>query len=187
MKIPEGIARIFRARYLKRKGVQWKGKMPYFDILNPPQFAVYGTLLLGSSVKFFTHMGPTLIQVDKNAYISMGDYARIGSGVWMRAGLQILIEKHVLIAPGVKIFDHHMHPVSERYAGYSRPVKLGRNTWIGLDSLILPGVEIGNHSIVGGGSVVTRNVSPKTVVAGNPALMIDTIECSDDWVRGECD
>lgn len=52
--------------------------------------------------------------------------------------------------------------------------RIGKNCFIGGNSLILPGVEIGDNCIVGAGSVVTKDVPPRTVVAGNPARVIKT-------------
>src|SRR5204862_224580 len=54
----------------------------------------------------------------------------------------------------------------------ARPVRIERNVWIGFDSCVLPGVTIGEGSVVGARSVVTQNVPPFTVVAGNPARII---------------
>ena len=54
----------------------------------------------------------------------------------------------------------------------SRPIHIERNVWIGFDSSVLPGVTIGEGSVVGARSVVTSNVRPFTVVAGNPARVI---------------
>ena len=80
MKIPNGLNRVLSTRYLRRRGVAWSGEVPDMNILNPPQFAIYGKLELASGVKFFTHMGPTLIQIDKGATITIGCKAILCSG-----------------------------------------------------------------------------------------------------------
>jgi acetyltransferase-like isoleucine patch superfamily enzyme len=54
----------------------------------------------------------------------------------------------------------------------TRPIRIGRNVWIGFDSCVMPGVTIGDGAIVGARSVVFENVAPYTVVAGNPARFI---------------
>ena len=61
-------------------------------------------------------------------------------------------------------------------ATYGRPIVIEDKAWIGINSTILPGVRIGYGAIVGAGSVVTKDVPPMTVVAGNPAKFIKKIE-----------
>jgi acetyltransferase-like isoleucine patch superfamily enzyme len=58
----------------------------------------------------------------------------------------------------------------------ARPIRVERNVWIGFDCCVLPGVTIGEGSIVGARSVVAQDVPPYTIVAGNPARMIRRIE-----------
>ncbi len=58
---------------------------------------------------------------------------------------------------------------------YPKPIHIGKNVWIGSGAIVLPGVTIGDNSIVGAGSVVTKNVEPNSVVAGNPAKFIKSI------------
>jgi acetyltransferase-like isoleucine patch superfamily enzyme len=58
----------------------------------------------------------------------------------------------------------------------SRPVRIGRNVWIGFEACVLPGVVIGEGSIVGARSVITENVPPFTVVAGNPARIVGVLD-----------
>ncbi len=58
----------------------------------------------------------------------------------------------------------------------TRPIRIGRNVWIGFDSCVLPGVTIGDGAIVGARSVVIEDVAPYTVVAGNPARAIRQLE-----------
>ena len=59
---------------------------------------------------------------------------------------------------------------------FSKPVKIGDNVWIGMNSCILPGVEIGNNSIIGSGSVVTKNIPENEIWVGNPAKFIRKLE-----------
>ena len=74
------------------------------------------------------------------------------------------------------------HDLYERQVITCRPVHIGKNAWIGAGATILPGVTIGDNAVVGAASVVTRDVAPDTIVAGNPARFIKRIppqtECS---------
>ena len=107
---------------------------------------------------------------------------------------RVEIGDDVLIAWGCTINDHNSHPIPwsqrkddirERYFGrkdwsnvVSRPIKLGNKCWIGMHSIILKGVEVGEGAIVGAGSVVTSNVPPWTIVGGNPARVIREISAT---------
>lgn len=65
-----------------------------------------------------------------------------------------------------------------------KPIIIGNDVWIGASSIILPGVEIGDNSIVGAGSVVTKSVSDYSVVVGNPARIVKTfIPSKGVWVK----
>lgn len=122
------------------------------------------------------------IEIGKNCYI--GDHSRI----W--AADNIKIGNNVLIAHNVNIFDNDTHPIDylerrddaeniifrgirKNYQSlHSSPVEIGHDTWIGCNSIILKGVKIGKGTIVAAGSVVTKDVPPNVIVAGNPAKIV---------------
>jgi lipopolysaccharide O-acetyltransferase len=90
----------------------------------------------------------------------------------------VIIGDDTLIAQNVTIISHNhgVDPISEvKYHSQilsSKPILIGSNVWIGQNAIILPGVTIGDTSIVAAGSVVTKNVETLTIVAGNPAKPI---------------
>jgi maltose O-acetyltransferase len=106
---------------------------------------------------------------------------RLGSGAFLNFGCVILDVVDVAvgagsqIGPAVQIYaaDHPRDPETRR-AGleFGRPVRIGRNVWVGGGAIILPGVTIGDNAIIGAGSVVTRDVPARAIVAGNPARAI---------------
>ena len=99
----------------------------------------------------------------------------------------IYIGDNSLIGPGVSIATS-VHPVSPRLRRhvlqYNKPVRLGNNVWIGAGATILPGITIGDNSIVGAGSVVTKDVAPDTIVVGNPARVLRKITEDDERYEG---
>ena len=89
----------------------------------------------------------------------------------------IMIGDDVFIGPKVNLITINHDPDPEnRSATYGRPIVIEDRVWIGINSTILPGVRLGYGCIVGAGSVVTHDVEPMTVVAGNPARVIKRIE-----------
>ena len=113
-----------------------------------------------------------------NPHLSIGDYSYIGDYLSILCADQIVIEDHVLMASYITITseNHGMNPESSIYYMH-QPLSTGKvqienGAWIGEKVIILPGVTIGKKSIVAAGAVITRDVPPYTIVAGNPAKPI---------------
>lgn len=88
---------------------------------------------------------------------------------------EIFIGDNVLIGPGSKIVtaNHPMDAKERRDWSVScRPIRIEEDVWIGAGVVVLPGVTVGARSVVGAGSVVTKDIPPDTVAAGNPAAII---------------
>ncbi|TMO64184.1 acyltransferase [Pseudoalteromonas aurantia] len=88
------------------------------------------------------------------------------------------IGDNVMFGPNVVIMDSSGHALTDRGADNEEqrikisPVTVGDDVWVGYGCIILPGVTIGRGAVVGAGSVVTKNVPPLTVVAGNPCQIV---------------
>jgi maltose O-acetyltransferase len=103
---------------------------------------------------------------------------RLGAGVFLNFNCVILdvvevtIGDRTQIGPAVQILAaDHPRDAAERASGleFGRPVRIGRNVWIGGGAIILPGVTIGDDALIGAGSVVTRDVPAGATAFGNPA------------------
>ena len=113
----------------------------------------------------------------KNPTLQIGSHTEIGHQCSFIIGKQITIGRNCLLAAGVFLFDSPGHPLNpaDRLAGEPcppeavKPITIGDNVWIGRQCTIYPGVTIGDGAVVGAGSVVMSDVSPNTLVAGNPA------------------
>ena len=99
----------------------------------------------------------------------------------MRGSLMMLVggitlEDEVLVAANVQLISNN-HDLNQRNIITCKPVRICRKAWIGAGATILPGVTVGENAVVGAaGSVVTRDVPPMTIVAGNPAKIIRKID-----------
>ena len=103
------------------------------------------------------------------------------NGKLMDSG-KITIGNNVFIAPNVCIItEEHAMDVEQRMAGleYTHPVTIGDNVWICTGALILPGVTIGEGSIIGAKSLVCKDIPPNVVAVGNPCKPIRTIGEND--------
>lgn len=130
-------------------------------------------------------------QVWKNGKITIGNSVYIGGATTLQCKESISIADNVIIANNAMLIDNNNHPTSPTmrmkmsqctdflndllwswdYAD-SAPIVIEENVWIGRDTRIMKGVTIGKGSIIALGAVVTHDVPPYTVVAGNPARIV---------------
>jgi acetyltransferase-like isoleucine patch superfamily enzyme len=136
-----------------------------------------------------TQVGGSIIFDKENASISIGKRGFISGSIIIAQNVKI--GDDVLISWGTTIVDHNSHSISFSYRekdaidwlvakkdwSYVKilPVEICNKVWIGFNSIILKGVTIGEGAVVGAGSVVTKDVPPWTIVAGNPARVIREI------------
>jgi len=112
-----------------------------------------------------------------------GQNIKIGKSVFINSGCrfqdqgQIIIGDQCLIGHNVVLatINHDFNPL-KRGTMYLKPIVLKKKTWIGSNATILPGVTVGENSIVAAGSVVTKDVAPNTIVGGNPAEFVSNLE-----------
>ncbi|WP_374710850.1 DapH/DapD/GlmU-related protein [Rhodococcus sp. USK10] len=110
------------------------------------------------------------------------------SGASLCAAYRIVIGDGVLLGANVIIADTDFHPTHgdlRRYAPIPKPqpsdcVTIEENVFVGANAIILKGVQVGRNSVIGAGSIVTRDVPRNTIVAGNPARPVGTVEASRD-------
>lgn len=117
---------------------------------------------------FYTDCGKN-IHLGKNVFINSGCKFQDQGGIYIGDGA--LIGHSVMIAT----LNHQM-AVEKRGNLIPKPVHIGKSAWIGSNATILPGITIGDGAIIAAGAVVTKDVAEKTIVGGNPARVIKTIE-----------
>lgn len=126
------------------------------------------------------------IHVGRDAKVVIGDDVGM-SGCTISALVSVRIGNRVLLGSGCMITDsdaHPLHPWDRRHdqsKTVSRPIVIEDDVFIGARAIILKGVHIGRGSVVGAGSVVTKDVQPMCVAAGNPACVVKTLAVQDTW------
>ncbi len=118
--------------------------------------------------------------------ISIGNRVVIRPGSMLFAdphqdGAGIKIEDDVMLGSGVHIYvNNHSYantsvPIIDQGFDFSKPVVIKKGSWIGAKVIILPGVTIGENSVIGAGSIVTKNIPDRVVAIGNPARIIKNL------------
>jgi len=191
---------LFRTAYRLHAGAaelgRWALRFMWFEPLFRGQCAAVGSGFRLERLPYI--QGAGRIVVGKNVRLSgrqnihfsarygrppqllIGDDTFVGHGCAFHIGRSVRIGCHCLLAGGVQVFDLDGHPLdaADRRAGLPtpasavRPVEIGDDVWVGSGALILKGVTIGPRSIVAARAVVTADVPPDVVVAGNPARVI---------------
>ena len=128
------------------------------------------------------------IWIEPPVHMAYGKHVHIGDGFYANFNLvliddgDIYIGDNVMIAPNVTISPtgHPVHPDLRRGGTqFSFPVRIGDDVWIGANVVILPGVTIGKNSVIGAGSVVTRDIPENVVAVGNPCRVLRPIHERD--------
>ena len=125
-------------------------------------------------------------QTDKlHGEINIGDYVLMSPGTNLRCAKKITIGKSTMIASDVTITDSDWHGIYDRtdYVASPKEIVISENVWIGERALILKGSKIGKNSIIGAGSVVTGEIPPNCVYAGNPAKHVKDLDKGDFKTR----
>lgn len=119
--------------------------------------------------------------IEQPFYCDYGYNIEIGENFYANVNCVILDEgrvtfgDNVFVAPGCGFYTAgHPFDVQQRNSGleYAHPIVIGSNVWIGAQVCILPGVTVGDNSVIGAGSVVTKDIPTGVLAAGNPCRVI---------------
>ncbi len=132
-----------------------------------------GELILGRGVTFIGTVVPIELGLYDKGHIEIGEHTFINYGSSITARSSVKIGAHCHLGHYTFIMDNDQHDVV-RHSELppSAPVIIEDHVWIGSKSVILPGVRIGRGAVIGAGSIVTSDVPPDCVTAGNPARVL---------------
>ena len=119
---------------------------------------------------------------DYGCYTKIGEGTVINHNAYLMDGNGITIGKHCFIGPNCGMYTAvHATVAEERNQGLEKalPITIGDNCWFGGDVTVLPGVTIGNDTIIGAGSVVTKDIPDHVIAAGNPCRVLRPITEAD--------
>lgn len=137
--------------------------------------------------KLFKHVGKNVwiepdFRCEFGKNISIEDDVYVNFGCIVLDCAEVTIGSHTLLGPNVGLYAaNHSADATERINGgcYSKPIHIGKNIWLGGDVKVLPGVTIGDNTIIGTGSIVTKNIPSNVIAVGNPCKVLREITDKD--------
>ena len=141
------------------------------------------------------YMKEVFAECGENCYIELpfhanwgGHHVHFGSGIYANSNLTLVDDGHIYIGDKVMFGPNVMiatagHPINpelrERGLQFNKDVYIGENTWIGGNVVILPGVHIGRNTVIGAGSVVTKDIPDNVIAVGNPCIVLRNVSEHD--------
>lgn len=170
---------VLRARYHLR-AAETLG--PRVRIFGAPSISIEGRLVIGDRVRLVSTLGILQIAVGPEALLELEDRVVINYGTSVGALQHVRIGRGSRIGSHCNVIDHSFHyldPERRDERPPSAPVLLESNVWLASRVMVMPGVTIGVNSVIGCGSVVTRDVPSNVLAAGSPARVIRSLRKSD--------
>jgi maltose O-acetyltransferase len=137
-----------------------------------------GRISIGRDVNAWARSGSNRIDTFRSeATVSIGDRVRL-NGAGIQAATRVEIGDDAILGSCTIVdTDHHAARSAQHSRGEinTRPIRIGRNVWIG-GAVVLKGVNVGDNSVIGLGAVVTTDVPPNVVMAGNPARVVRRLD-----------
>lgn len=183
------LRKLFRRKTLPTFGSYGKNNSISYDLScnNPQNIFIGNNNQIGSHSHFVVILNYQEQSLDGR--IVIGDNCLFTGSIRITSAKSITIGNNVLIGPNVSIYDcnHGFDPNKEDYINQPityKEVVICNSCFIGERSVILPGVTIGEKAVVGAGSIVTKDVPPFSMVAGNPAKIIKIFNKDiNKWVK----
>jgi acetyltransferase-like isoleucine patch superfamily enzyme len=188
--VRKSFEKIYTYIILKGNGVKFNRSLicngvPEISVHNSATFFIGNKCTINTGLKFnpIGRYTPSFFMVRENAVLKIGNHVGISSTAII-CHKEIIIDDNVKIGGGVCIYDTDFHSIDpllrqdaikDKEFKISMPVRIKKNVFIGAHATILKGVTIGENSIVGACSVVTKDIPTNEIWAGNPARFLKKI------------
>ena len=137
-----------------------------------------GRMVIGERVRLDGSQAPLELVAAGGATLEIGERTFINFGTSIVANQHVTLGERCLIGPHCSVMDnsyHRLEPERRYESPPSDPVVIGNNVWLGIRTIVLPGVTIGDDSVVAAGSVVSHDIPPRTLAGGVPAKFIRSL------------
>lgn len=163
---------VLRARYYLRSASSLGLHTRLWGV---PEVRNEGTLSIGDRVRLASTISTLELKIGPGARLEIGDRVLINHGCSLGATKLVVIGERCNIGSQSILIDnafHQLDPERRDQRPESAPVILEANVWLAARVIVLPGVTIGRNSVIGAGSVVTRDIPPNVLATGVPARVI---------------
>jgi acetyltransferase-like isoleucine patch superfamily enzyme len=175
----DNAAAVLRARYYLRSA---QALGPRCRLWGVPMVHNAGLMLIGDSVRMASQLSMLQLSTGPEGRLEIGDQVLINHGCSIGATKLVRIGERSNIGSQSILIDnsfHQLDPERRNERPESAPVILESNVWLAARVIVLPGVTIGKNSVIGAGSVVTRDVPADVLAAGVPAKVIRSLNAGD--------
>lgn len=168
----------------KIKNICWGIINSTFFRITPPYLAIFRQLrvvmlrLFGANVSMQASIHPSA-KIDYPWRLIMGDRSSLGKNTWAYCLNNITIGEDTCIGQDVYLLTGSHDISSPNFTLVTKPIVIGDGVWVATGSTVLPGITLGDMSVVAAGSVVVKSAEKNDVVGGNPAKFIKKREIKD--------
>jgi maltose O-acetyltransferase len=155
------------------------GRLP--NIRGKVRMHIRGEAVFGDQFTALGDAADVRIAVAGGARLTIGDHVALNCGVSIDVWHEVRIGNKVMMAPYVSIIDDARHELEPGTPLYNGPTVIEDNVWLAANVSVLPGVTIGSGSVIGGHSVVNRDIPPNSFAAGSPARVVRTLNVPEGW------
>lgn len=171
----DNVRAVVNARWRLRRAAQVGTRV---RLWGRPVINANGRILIRDRVKIVSTVARVELGTGPNGVLEIGPRSLINYGCSIAALSTISIGERCLIGPHCMIIDsafHDVDPDRRLEAPVARPITIGRNVWLGARVVVLPGVTIGDDSVIGIGSIVTHDIPARSLALGSPARVIRSL------------